>query len=113
MTINAKDAMPNGGSVTYRVSKQTLEVPKAGLVTIPAGDYFQIELEDTGTGMPEQVIHHAFEPFYTTKGAAGTGLGLSMVYGFITESGGHISIQSSSTGTTITLLVPRVKAEHT
>ena len=77
----------------------------------PGGDFVGLEISDTGTGMPPEVLARAFEPFFTTKGPAkGTGLGLSMVYGFARQSGGSATIRSGvGRGTVVTLLLPRSK----
>ncbi len=100
LAINARDAMPDGGTLTIRSHNVT-----GG----PAGDTVCLAVTDTGTGMPPDVIERAFDPFYTTKPIGqGTGLGLSMVYGFIRQSGGQVSIASKlGCGTTVTLLLPR------
>jgi PAS domain S-box-containing protein len=108
--INARDAMPNGGAILLQIDnylllrEETENLPEA-----EAGDYIQILVTDTGTGMPEEVSARAFEPFFTTKGQGrGTGLGLSMAYGFVRQSKGHISLHSElGLGTTIRILLPR------
>lgn len=106
---NARDAMPSGGTVTIAVRNVRLDrVPE-----VKAGDYVAIEVTDTGTGMRPEVVDHAFEPFFTTKSAGrGTGLGLSMVYGFIKQSGGEIAIESEvGRGTTVKIFLPRARGD--
>jgi PAS domain S-box-containing protein len=110
LAINARDAMPDGGVLEIRCENTQLpcdSLPASDEVA--AGDYVQIAVRDTGAGMPEEVREHAFEPFYTTKDVGeGSGLGLSMVYGFARQSGGNAIIESEpGTGTEIKLLLPR------
>ncbi|HUS55122.1 MAG TPA: ATP-binding protein [Thermohalobaculum sp.] len=110
LALNARDAMPNGGKLTVECSNTQLE--KASLADIfdaEAGDYVVLAVSDNGTGMTEDVKAHAFEPFFTTKEVGeGSGLGLSMVYGFAKQSGGHVSIYSEiGKGTTVKLYLPR------
>jgi signal transduction histidine kinase/CheY-like chemotaxis protein len=109
MAINARDAMPNGGRLTLETRNVMLD--RGALKINPeegAGPYVMIAVGDTGTGMPAEVRDKAFEPFFTTKGVGkGSGLGLSMVYGFVTQSGGHIRIDSEEgRGTTVRLYLP-------
>ena len=107
---NARDAMPRGGTITISTRNATLDQAYARTnPDVAPGDYVLIEVSDTGTGMPPDVAAHAFEPFFTTKGPGhGTGLGLSMVYGFVTQSGGHVRIQSRvGHGTTVCIYLPR------
>jgi CheY-like chemotaxis protein len=106
LTLNARDAMPDGGSLT--ISSGNLTVPAEQAVaagSVPAGDHIVISVTDTGTGMSDEVKARAFDPFFTTKGVGkGTGLGLSMVYGFVKQSGGHVQITSRlGAGTTVTI----------
>jgi len=109
MAINARDAMPNGGTLTIKTGK--LQVDGKGtsqpLGLVP-GQYSVVEMNDTGDGMPPEVLARIFEPFFTTKAAGkGTGLGLSMVYGFVRQSGGNISADSEvGKGTTLKLYFP-------
>lgn len=100
LVINARDAMPDGGTITIRARNVTAD---GG-----AGDYVLLSVIDQGNGMSDQVVKHVFEPFFTTKPVGkGSGLGLSMVYGFIKQSGGHIAIESTeSAGTTVNLYLP-------
>ena len=113
LAINARDAMPEGGRLTITCENLTLEeADEPAFDELPAGDYVRLSLTDTGTGMTPDVARRAFEPFFTTKeGRHGTGLGLSMVYGFVKQSGGNASIYSDEgSGTTINLCFPRADA---
>ncbi len=109
LAINARDAMPGGGELELRTSLVTMGEGESA--TIPAGDYAVVAVADSGSGMPPEVVERAFEPFFTTKPIGkGTGLGMSMVYGFMQQSGGHIAIDSSpGQGTTISLYIPLVE----
>ncbi len=106
LAINARDAMPNGG--TLRIASGNLVVKETD-ADLAAGDYATVVVTDDGTGMPEEVKTRLFEPFFTTKEVGkGTGLGLAQVYGFIHQSGGSVRVQSVvGEGTTITILLPR------
>lgn len=109
LAINARDAMPNGGSISITTRNIMLDADAViQLGEIAPGRYATITLSDTGTGMGEQVLAHVFEPFYTTKEVGkGSGLGLSQVYGFARQSGGHISIHSVvGEGTKVRLYLP-------
>jgi two-component system NtrC family sensor kinase len=113
LAINAKDAMPEGGRLTIETANTTLDAADvAAHDGLAPGQYVVLAVTDTGTGMNQDVIDHAFEPFFTTKPTGmGTGLGLSMVYGFVRQSGGHIRIDSAvGQGTAVTLRFPRSKA---
>ncbi|HEV2300543.1 MAG TPA: ATP-binding protein [Stellaceae bacterium] len=105
LAINARDAMPEGGSLRIRTFNQ----PQRAGRRPPTGDFAGIEVSDTGTGMPPEVRARAFEPFFTTKEPGrGTGLGLSMVYDFARRSGGTATIESEvGRGTRVTVLLPR------
>ncbi len=107
LVINARDAMPSGGRLTIETRTLTVETTQPD--GPEPGDYVVLAVSDTGTGMPEEVIAKAFDPFFTTKPIGqGTGLGLSMVYGFIKQTGGHVSIDSQvGEGTVITLYLPQ------
>ena len=110
LAVNARDAMPDHGSLTITAHNVTLRGSEtaSGLT----GDFVQIEVADTGEGMPPDVIARAFEPFFTTKGfGKGSGLGLSMVYGFVKQSAGDIIIDSTpGQGTRIRIFLPRAVA---
>lgn len=110
LAINARDAMPNGGKLTIETANTQLDDNYANQHDeVKPGQYVLISVSDSGCGMPESVLHRAFEPFFTTKQIGkGSGLGLSMVYGFAKQSGGHIKIYSEiNEGTTIKLYLPR------
>ena len=114
LAINARDAMPNGGTLTIVTKNVVLDEDYATTqVDVEPGRYVALSVTDTGVGMPADVVSRAFEPFFTTKGVgAGSGLGLSMVYGFAKQSGGHVSIYSEEgLGSTITLYLPPAASE--
>lgn len=114
LSINARDAMPEGGRLTIRSRNVDIdEVRAVRWQDAPAGQYVCVEVTDTGAGMPPEVVERAFDPFFTTKPQGqGTGLGLSMVYGFVRQSNGHCDIRSvPGKGTTIRLYLPRYIAE--
>jgi signal transduction histidine kinase/two-component SAPR family response regulator len=106
LALNARDAMPDGGELAIRLANMRLAQGE-----LDAGDYVEITVRDTGTGMPPDVLKRAFEPFFTTKDVGkGTGLGLSTTYGFIKESRGHIEIDSTpGAGTSVRILLPRAE----
>jgi two-component system, NtrC family, sensor kinase len=107
--INARDAMPAGGELRIRTFNKSAEPGGTPEQPANSGDFVGLQISDTGTGMPPEVAARAFEPFFTTKEAGrGTGLGLSMVYGFARQSGGSVAIRSEvGRGTTVTLLLPK------
>lgn len=109
LCINARDAMPEGGRIAISTGNRVIGVDEAPRYEIPAGEYLCLVVKDTGCGMPADVIAHAFEPFFTTKPMGhGTGLGLSMVYGFAQQSGGQVRIESRlNEGTSVLLYLPR------
>jgi CheY-like chemotaxis protein len=115
IAINARDAMPQGGSLSFSARPCTA-LPDALRGELPgaapmADDYVAIAIRDSGSGMPESVKERAFEPFFTTKEVGrGTGLGLSTVYGFAKQSNGSVTLDSApGEGTTVTLFIPRVR----
>ncbi|MCB1647447.1 MAG: PAS domain S-box protein [Pseudomonadales bacterium] len=110
LVINARDAMPSGGSIELRVLPKRFSPGEiAATDGLCDAEYVCIQVRDTGCGMSAEVMNSAFEPFYTTKDVGqGTGLGLSMVYGFVKQSGGHIAIDSTpGQGTTVSVCFPR------
>ncbi|WP_219210637.1 PAS domain-containing protein [Variovorax boronicumulans] len=110
LTINARDAMPVGGTLSIQVRNLSLSASEASRIQgLMAGDYVRVSVADTGIGMSAAVITQAFEPFFTTKPMGqGTGLGLSMIYGYTRQSKGSITIESAEgTGTTVSLFLPR------
>lgn len=109
LALNARDAMPGGGTLTIGARNHPVLESAEDLA---AGDYVELFVRDTGTGMPPDIVSRACEPFFTTKAAGqGTGLGLSMVYGFVRQLGGSLSIESRvGQGTTVRLLLPRETA---
>jgi signal transduction histidine kinase len=112
LVVNAKDAMPDGGKVTIETSNSFIDESYARQnADISVGQYVQIAVSDTGSGMSRETQDKAFEPFFTTKQPGlGTGLGLSQVYGFVKQSGGHVKIHSEiGKGTTIRIYLPRAQ----
>ena len=112
LAINARDAMPSGGRLKLTTANTRLEPGNTGSdpnAEIAPGDYVVLAVRDTGTGMAAEVAARVFEPFFTTKEQGrGTGLGLSQVYGFIRQSGGHVRIDSQpGSGTVVTIWLPR------
>jgi CheY-like chemotaxis protein len=116
LVLNARDAMPDGGLLVVESFNQRLDksFTNAHENLLP-GDYVVLSVSDTGYGMPENVINRAFDPFFTTKPIGqGTGLGLSMIYGFSKQSHGHVSIKSEvGSGTTVQLYLPRCQGQQT
>ncbi|MDO9706794.1 hybrid sensor histidine kinase/response regulator [Paracraurococcus lichenis] len=109
LAINARDAMPQGGRLTIGACNARLEQPQGAA---PAGEYVVLSVADTGIGIPPEVLERVLEPFFTTKAVGkGTGLGLAMVHGFVTQSGGDMRIESApGHGTTVSLWLPRAAA---
>jgi PAS domain S-box-containing protein len=110
LALNARDAMPAGGELMIETSNALLDEDHAKASEPLSGPYVVISVSDTGTGMDAEVVKKAFEPFFTTKDVGkGSGLGLSQVYGFISQSGGHVRICSEKgEGTTVKLFLPRL-----
>ena len=116
LAINARDAMPGGGLLAIETSNQILEEGDAATSEdLVPGAYVMISVSDSGTGMPADVREHAFEPFFTTKDVGeGSGLGLSMVFGFAKQSGGQVSIYSEQgQGTTVRIYLPKADSAST
>jgi PAS domain S-box-containing protein len=109
LAVNARDAMTEGGTLTIETSNITSHGEDDD---VPAGDFVLLSVTDTGVGMTAEVLERAVEPFFTTKNLGhGTGLGLSMVYGFVKQSGGHVKIESApNRGTRVRLYLPRSEA---
>jgi len=113
VALNARDAMPDGGTLTIRTSKADITEAPRTEDDLPIGQYAMVAIQDTGTGMPPEVVARVFEPFFTTKtGGGGSGLGLSMVYGFAKQSGGTVTIASEpGRGTTVIIYLPLTRRE--
>ncbi len=113
LAINARDSMPDGGKITIETSNARIDAEYGEKHDVERGQYVLLAVSDSGTGMSPEVQQRAFDPFFTTKGLGrGSGLGLSMVYGFVKQSRGHVKIYSEAgTGTTIKLYLPRSTKE--
>ncbi|WP_294642495.1 hybrid sensor histidine kinase/response regulator [uncultured Aureimonas sp.] len=109
LCINARDAMPDGGRIVVETGNRSLDERSAAGRDLPPGDYVSLSVSDDGVGMSSDVMERVFEPFFTTKPiGVGTGLGLSMIYGFAKQSNGQVRIHSEvGRGTTVTMLLPR------
>lgn len=107
MLVNAKDAMPEGGKCFISTDKRELQAAEAGALGVTPGEFVVIAVTDTGSGMSQETQDHVFEPFFSTKGDKGTGIGLATAYGIIRQSGGVITFQSEAgIGTTFTICLP-------
>jgi len=113
LAVNARDAMPGGGTITMSTRNEKIRAGKEGPAQLPPGEYVVLEVSDTGTGMSPEVQARIFEPFFTTKAPCqGTGLGLATCYGIVKQSGGEIIVQSRmGCGTTFQIYLPRVYEE--
>jgi CheY-like chemotaxis protein len=114
LAVNARDAMPNGGSLSIDVGDKSFSEDSLQDSPEPLfGDYIQISVSDNGIGMAEQVLSHLFEPFFTTKEVGkGTGLGLSIVYAIVKQFNGHVTVQSElSKGTVFRLYFPKASSQ--
>ncbi|HEY3908264.1 MAG TPA: ATP-binding protein [Stellaceae bacterium] len=113
LAVNARDAMPDGGTLTLQTVNARLDTDPPGVEEASPREYVLITVADTGMGMSREHVERAFEPFFTTKDVGkGTGLGLSQVYGFVKQSGGHVAIDSElGRGTNVRIYLPRYKLE--
>jgi two-component system cell cycle sensor histidine kinase/response regulator CckA len=114
LAVNARDAMPGGGTLTIRTGTESFDQPiQRGPETMPPGDYVKIEVSDTGTGIPKEHLTRIFEPFFSTKEVgAGTGLGLSTVYGILRQTDGFVVVESElGQGAAFSIYLPRIEAE--
>lgn len=111
LSVNARDAMASGGTLTLSTRQRRIELPvEVAALGLPRGEYVELLVTDTGTGMSEDVRAHLFEPFFTTKPVGkGTGLGLSMVYGIVLQAGGQLQVDSTvGVGSTFRVLLTAV-----
>ena len=114
LAVNARDAMPGGGQLTIRTNAARVDQPvQRGAELMPAGDYVLVEVADTGTGIPKENLGRIFEPFFSTKEVgAGTGLGLSTVYGIVRQTDGFVFVDSEmGQGASFSIYLPRIEAE--
>jgi two-component system cell cycle sensor histidine kinase/response regulator CckA len=115
LVVNARDAMPKGGSVIIRTANTTAETPMAlGTAIMPPGEYVKVEVADTGTGITKENLDKIFDPFFTTKAVGqGTGLGLATVYGIVKQTGGFITVESEAgKGATFRIFLPRHRIDE-
>lgn len=114
LAINGRDAMPDGGRLRIETGNRTLDRDSAASLSMAVGDAVRLRVADTGHGMPPDVLARVFEPFFTTKDVGrGSGLGLSMVHGFVNQSGGHVGIESRpGGGTAVIIHLPRGEARE-
>ncbi len=116
LVVNARDAMPKGGTVTIRTANESVvQAAALGSAIMPAGDYVRIDVTDTGSGIANEHLGKIFDPFFTTKPTGqGTGLGLATVYGIVKQTGGFITVDSEiGRGTTFRIYLPRFRGEAT
>jgi two-component system cell cycle sensor histidine kinase/response regulator CckA len=112
LVVNARDAMPKGGTVTIRTANETVnEAAVLGTASMAPGDYVRVDVADTGIGIPKEYLGKIFDPFFTTKPTGqGTGLGLATVYGIVKQTGGFVTVDSDvGHGTTFSIFLPRCK----
>jgi signal transduction histidine kinase len=114
LVVNARDAMPEGGTLTIATNNRVVSPSEALAWAIEPGDYVELRVSDTGTGMAPDVLERAFDPFFTTKEVGkGSGLGLAMVHGTAKQSGGHVELESTlGAGTVVRFLLPRPREGH-
>jgi two-component system, cell cycle sensor histidine kinase and response regulator CckA len=115
LAVNARDAMPDGGKLTIKTANVSAqEAEKLSYKGMPPADYVRIDVSDTGTGIPAEIVDKIFEPFFSTKEVGkGTGLGLSTVYGIVKQTGGFVYVDSEQgKGTTFRIFLPRHHAEQ-
>ena len=113
LATNARDAMPLGGELVFKTRRLAVGRPDSNIPDLERGDYMEVTVSDSGSGMTEEIRSRAFEPFFTTKGPGkGAGLGLAMVYGFVKQSGGAVAITSTAgRGTTVSIFLPRTDGD--
>src|SRR6185436_9494526 len=98
LALNARDAMPRGGSLRIETGRETLDVRAAASAAVPPGSYVTLTVSDTGSGIPAEAMPHLFEPFFTTKADRGTGLGLATVHAIVHQAGGTIDAANLAAG---------------